>query len=336
MVQSGTLEMRASVRSSLQNEFRAATEGVGVVDRSHLGRLRISGADALDLLNRLSTNNLDDLAVGDVMGTALTTNKGRVIDLLYALRRDDHLLVLTGPETRRRVAEWIDFYTFVEDVVVTDVTEETAMLSLVGRDAAGALPIPADMRRGASAALTIEGVEALALRTDFAGIDGYDLIAPVEQAHALWDALAGMGAVPVSAHALDLVRIGNGMAGYGSELCEDYNPLEAGLIEFISFNKGCYIGQEVVARLNTYDKVQRHLVRLSWHGDEAPDPPAAILHDGKQVGALTSAAVSTLHGKGIGLGYLRKAYAQEGRRLATDDGIDVVVEGVAERQASRV
>ena len=332
MVQSGTLEMRAAVYSSVRDEFRAATEGAALADRSHLGRLRLSGVDALDLLNRLSTNNLDDLAVGDVQGTALTTNKGRVIDLLYALRRDDDLLVITGPETCQRVAEWIDFYTFIEDVVVTDVTEETTMLSLVGRAAASALPSLADVPLYGSATLTIEGIDALALRTDFAGIDGYDLIAPVEDAPALWGALEGMGAVPVGAHALELVRIGNGVAGYGSELAEDYNPLEAGLMDFISFNKGCYIGQEVVARLNTYDKVQKHLVGLSWDGDDAPEPPAALLYDGKQVGTLTSVAAATLDGKGLGLGYLRKAYVQEGARLATDCGVGVVVE----RQASRV
>ena len=76
MVQSGTLEIQTAVYSSVRDEYTSATEGVGLADRSHLGRLRVSGADALDLLNRLSTNNLDDLAIGDVQGTVLTTNKG--------------------------------------------------------------------------------------------------------------------------------------------------------------------------------------------------------------------------------------------------------------------
>ena len=332
MVQSGTLEMQTAVYSSVRDEYASATEGVGLADRSHLGRLRMSGADALDLLNRLSTNNLDDLAIGDLQGTVLTTNKGRIIDLLYVLRQDDHLLVFTGPETRQRVAEWIDFYTFIEDVVVEDVTEETAMLSVVGRAAASTLPQLADMPLYSSAPLTIHGVDVVALRTDFAGVDGYDLIVPAEQAPALWDALTAMGAAPVGSQALELVRISNGIAGYSSELGEDYNPIEAGLMDFISFNKGCYIGQEVVARLNTYDKVQKHLVKLSWDGDVSTELPADLLHDGRKVGTVTS-AVKTIDGdRFIGLGFVRKAHVEEGVRLLTEENVEVVVEGTAQTE----
>ena len=332
MVQSGTLEMQAAVYSSVRDEYASATEGVGLADRSHLGRLRMSGADALDLLNRLSTNNLDDIAIGDLQGTVLTTNKGRIIDLLYVLRQDDHLLVFTGPETRQRVAEWIDFYTFIEDVVVEDVTEETAMLSVVGRAAASTLPQLADMPLYSSAPLTIHGVDVVALRTDFAGVDGYDLIAPVEQAAALWDALTAMGAAPVGSQALELVRISNGIAGYSSELGEDYNPIEAGLMDFISFNKGCYIGQEVVARLNTYDKVQKHLVKLSWDGGDAPELPADLLHDGRKVGTLTSAVKAIDGDRFIGLGFVRKAHVEEGVRLLTEENVEVVVEETAQTE----
>ena len=329
MVVSAMRRYETAVYSSVRDEFIAATEGAGLVDRSHIGRLKVNGADAIDLLNRLSTNKLDDLAVSEVMGTALTTNKGRVIDLLYALRRDDHLLVITGPETRERVAEWIDFYTFIEDVTVEDATDDTAMLSLVGSDASSILPTLADVPLYGSATLTIGGIDALALRTDFAGMDGYDLIVSAEHADALWDALTGMGAAPVGSDALELSRITNGVAGYGSELCEDYNPLEAGLIDFISFNKGCYIGQEVVARLNTYDKVQKYLMCLSLESGIAPELPSPLMHEGRQIGTLTSTVESLDGGRMYGLGYVRKAHAQEGARLLTESGLEVAVERIA-------
>ena len=330
MVRSGAMTMQTSVYSSVSAEYVAATEGVGLADRSQLGRLKVSGADAIDLLNRLSTNKLDDLAVGDVQGTVLTTNKGRIIDLLYVLRRDDYLLVITGAQTRGRVAEWIDFYTFIEDVEVEDVSEETVMLSILGHKATAALPQLSEVPLYGSAGFTSGEIDVLALRTDFLGCEGYDLIVPSEQAPGLWDALihdAGMG--KVDAPELEFIRISNGMAGYGSELIEDYNPLEAGLIDFISFNKGCYIGQEVVARLNTYDKVQKHLVRLSWNGDESPDLPAALILEDKQVGTLTSSTNVFHNDEYIGLGYLRKGYFQDGARLLTEDGLDVMVEGIA-------
>ena len=329
MVQSGTLEMLPAVYSTTREEYDALTKGVGLVERSHLGRLKVGGADAIDLLDRLSTNKLNDMLVGEVEGTVLTTNKGRIIDLLFVVRRDDHLLVITGPETRQRVAEWIDFYTFIEDVAVEDVSDDTAMLTLAGRKIAEVLPQLSDLPLSDSAQLTICDIEVLALHTEMAGVVGYDFIVPAEEAAALREALIDVGAVPVGSHATEILRIGYGVAEYGSELTEDYNPLEAGLIDFISFNKGCYIGQEVVARLNTYDKVQKHLVRLSWDGDEAPDLPAALMLEGRQVGTLTSAATSLVGDWYIGLGYLRKAHVQDGARMLTEDGLEVMVEVIA-------
>ena len=327
MVQSGTLEMQAAVYSTVREEYDALTEGVALVDRSHLGRLKVSGADAIDLLNRLSTNKLDDLQVGDVMGTVLTTNKGRIIDLLYVLRQDDHLLVITGPDTCRRVAEWIDFYTFIEDVVVEDVTDSTAMLSLVGANVPHKLAPFADVPPFSSVSDSFGGIDTLVLRTDFLAGFACDLIVAAEDEKALCATLTDFGALPVGSDALELARIERGGAGYGSELCEDYNPLEAGLIDFISFNKGCYIGQEVVARLNTYDKVQRKLACLSTQSG-VPELPSDLMHEGRKIGALTTAVERHDSSGIVGLGYVRNAHAVEGARLLTANGIEVVVEHV--------
>ena len=286
----------------------AATSGITLADRSHIGRLKLTGEDALDLLNRLSTNKLDDLAPGGVTGSVLTTNKGRIIDLLFIARQDDHLLVLTSPDTRNRVAEWIDFYTFVEDVEITDITENTAMLTLLGASPAAAHPALAALPPRASATADIDGVRALAIRADFFDAPRIDLIVPLPDAPHLRATLLAHGTTPVSASALDLLRIQRGIPAHPNELNEDYNPLEAVLWEFISFNKGCYIGQEVVARLNAYDKIQRHLVTLSWQAMRSPVPQTPIYHGGKRVGVITSVAPPESDRR-IGLGYVRKAYA---------------------------
>lgn len=327
MVVSAVLGRGVAVYSSAREEYDALTKGVGLVERSHLGRLKVGGADAIDLLDRLSTNKLDGMLVGEVEGTVLTTNKGRIIDLLFVVRQDDHLLVVTGPETRQRVAEWIDFYTFIEDVVVEDVSERTAMLTVAGQKVEEALPQLSDMPLSDSAQLTICGIDALVLHTEMAGIVGYDFIVSTDAAAALREALIDVGAVPVGSHATEILRIGYGFAEYGGELHEDYNPLEAGLKDYISFNKGCYIGQEVVARLNTYDKVQKHLMCLSLDAGDAPELPSALMHEGRQVGTLTSAVEALDGDRAHGLGYVRKAHAQEGARLLTESGVEVVVEG---------
>jgi len=323
-----------STYSSLAEESEAATRRVGVLDRSYVGRLKLTGRDGLDLLNRLSTNDLEELTTpGQGTYTVLTSNKGRILDLLFVLRLEDHLLMLTGAENRQKVADWIDFYTFTEDVAIRDETEETAMLAVMGPNAASLLDnltgeAVSALPRYGSVSARIGGIEVLVIRTDFARLPGYDIAVSSAQAGQLWTQLLSMGAElgvkPVGMEALEVVRIEQGVPVYGKELSEDVNPLDANLLEFISFSKGCYVGQEVVARLNTYEKVQKYLVGLSWNLDNTPVLGAGLFLEGKRVGGITSAVKSPRLGKAIGLGYVRKTQAQPGVRL-TIESADVQI-----------
>ncbi len=304
---------------STEDGYRAAREAVGLVDRSAVGRLRLTGADALDLLDRLSTNHLQDLVPGHGLYTVLTTNKGRIVDLLFVLALETHLLVLTGPGTTLKVAEWIDFYTFTEDVLVEDVSGEAAVLSLVGPNADALLGDACELNgieAYESASVVLGGVEATVVRTDFLKLPSYELIVPSGGVNTVREAVLAAGTVhglaETGEEALELLRIERGVPVQGKELTEDANPLEAGLIDYISFNKGCYIGQEVVARLNTYDKVQRTLVGLSWDPPTSPASGAELFVDGKKVGVLTSVAASLRAERGIGLGLVRNAHARAG------------------------
>ena len=327
-----------ALTSAVAGEYAAATVAAGLVDRSHIGRLKVAGADALDLLDRLSTNRLDNLAVGRGLYTVLTSNKGRVIDLLFIARRDEHLLVLTSPETRSRVAEWIDFYTFTEDVAVEDVTDGLSMLAVLGPNAGAVLDqasgsLVSGLTPYGSVEASIGGRTVLLVRTDFARVPGYDLVVAPSDVDLLREELLRcgepLGLRPVGAEALDVVRVEQGVPVQGSELSEKANPLEAGLIDHISFNKGCYIGQEVVARLDTYDKVQRKLVGVSWDGDAVPVGQAPLRSDGAEAGRATSHAWSPRLGRPLALAFVRKAYAEPGTVLSmesTDGPVDVRVE----------
>ena len=310
------------------DEYEALTRGVGIVDRSEVGRLILRGDDAVDLMERLSTNALTELEVGEGAATVLTTNKGRILDLLLVLRRGGDLLVLTGAGNQGRVAEWVDFYTFVEDVSVEDVTSATAMLGVIGPGAAAVVEAAAGVSAAElglyeSRSGTVGGVEALVVRTDLVGEPGYDVVVPADDHGEALDALLSVDAVPapvkVGGEALDLVRVERGVPAFGRELTEAFNPLEAGLIDIISFTKGCYVGQEVVARLNTYDKVQKRLMRMSWGDGGGPEPGAKLALDGRQVGVVTSAAAS-MAGGGVGLGYVRLAHASAGVALPGEGG----------------
>ena len=321
---------------SVEDEHHAVREGVGLVDRSAVGRLRITGEDAVDLLDRLSTNQMQGLALGRGLYTVLTNNKGRVVDLIFVLSLDGHLLVLTGPDERTKVAEWIDFYTFTEDVSVEDVTDETGQLALVGPKAAVLLEELCGLdvlETYESASVAIAGVEVTVVRTDFLKQPVYEIVLPSDGLDAVREAAlgSGLGIAPVGDTTLDLVRIEQGVPVQGRELTDEANPLEAGLIDHISFNKGCYIGQEVVARLNTYDKVQRSLVGVSWDLDAAPEVGADLFAEDKKVGVLTSTSKSNRLNRGIGLGLVRNAHSEPGVVLVAgspEGPTTVVVEGL--------
>lgn len=310
---------RPAAYSSVTTEYLALTQGSGFVDRSRHGRLVCKGKDAQGLINRLSTNDLDSLTHGHSLTTILTSNKGRIIDRIYVSRKDSEIWALTAPETVQEVEKWIDFYTIVEEVNVVDITEKTGMLSISGPHANGVLSELAGEEVGTLEKdlwtnATIQGIKVMVLRDDFLRLPGYEIIADIKDKDEL-DQIFNSASTPIGIEAEDVVRIEQGIPIYGKELNQDYNPLEAGLIDHISFSKGCYVGQEVVARLNTYQKVQKYLVRLSWEKADPVSPGTRLLHEKRQVGLVTSTAISPKHGNPVGLGYVRKAYAKPGNAL---------------------
>ena len=313
------------------SEYTAATEGVAVTDRSHAGRFRAVGKDMLDLLNRLSSNKLEELPPGTGKGTILPTNKGRVIDLLHIFARDDHLLLLTSPQTRERIAEWIELYTFLEEASLDDVTERTAMLSVLGPQAADllrqALGAPASqMEPYDSLTASVGGHDVTLLRSDPLRAPGFDLVVSAEHAPDLWETLVAEGAVPIREDTFDLLRIEEAVPRYDAEMSEDVNPWEANLQEYINFEKGCYVGQEVILRLNTYKKVQRRLMALAF-SESAVVSVGDKLHKGDQeAGKVTSVARRPTSGDLIGLGLVKRDFATAETRLQAGNATATVRE----------
>ena len=324
--------------SNALEEYEAATRGVALLDRTYTGRLKATGKDALDLINRLSTNKLEDLSQGQGMSTVLTSNKARILDFFVVLRLDEHLLLLTSPQNRQKVAEWIDRYTFLEEALVEDITDTTVMLSLVGPKAPDLLKELAgkgleDLSLSHWTNASIDDVDVTVIRTDCAGVTGYDLVIPAKDGERVWEAIlqegSDLGVKPIGMETLDIIRVEHGVPFYGRELSEKINPLEANLRHSISFNKGCYIGQEVVTRLDTYKKVQKHLMGLVVESDTVAKPDAKLMVDGKEAGFITSAVQSPALGKPIALAYIRSAHARAGVKIgvASEEG-EVIAEVV--------
>ena len=319
-----------AANSHTAEEFRAATQRAAVFP-SDAGLLRLTGEDARDLLNRLSTNLVDpDGAAGEIAVTVLTSDRGRIVDLVYVVHCGDHQLMLTSPGQQQNVIDFLDKYTIMEDLEVEDATADTAMLTLTGPAANEIL----------GRAQSIDAVR-VSLPADPDDPDRPPtcqlLCLDRDAANRVLTALESAGAVSVSATTAETLLIAGGRPAYGSEMGDTYNPLEAGLIGAIDFHKGCYIGQEVIARLDTYDKVQKYLVTLRFEsraGDAsemaAALPNARLTDDaGDAMGLVTSAAaVPTTDGANlIGLGYVRTRAVQIGGRLkvASDDGDSGIV-----------
>ncbi len=309
----------ADTFGSPADEYRAATEGAAVLDRSYMGRFNVTGKDALDLLNRLSSNRVDPLPPGMGAATILTTNKGRVIDLLHLFAVDERLVMLTSPETRERVAEYIDMFTFLEEAAMEDVTEATSMITVLGPSASDVvrrvtgLPAAALDPYG-SLNVYLDGTAVMVLRTDPAGNPGYDFVVATDRAESAWSVLVDAGASPIGERTYNTLRVEAGVPRHGWELSEAVNPWEVNLAQYINFEKGCYIGQEVILRLNTYQKVQRRMARLSF-SEAVVAEDAGLRSEEKDAGIVTSWIEHPQSGEVIGLGLVRSTYASAGAEL---------------------
>ena len=305
-----------------EEEYSSATTSAAVYDASAIGRLKVTGSDGLDLLHRLSTNAVESLIPGQGTNTVLTDDRGRIIDLITVTNLGEYVLILTSPNQQQRIIDWLDKYTIIEDITVEDVTGDTAMLGLAGPNAANV----AAKATGAAAlelqpccAIPIDDSGCL-LRCDMGSLPNFYVVGGAE-VQRLWGASVEAGAKPMGLEAYQSLRVELGVPAHGSELGDAYNPLEAGLLGAISFTKGCYIGQEVIARLDTYQKLQRRLVSLNLPGPS--ESGTRLMQDNREVGVVTSVSPLSLkgatNGQRLGLGYVRTAAAEEGARLELGD-----------------
>jgi tRNA-modifying protein YgfZ len=300
--------------------MQAAQTGVAIYDRTHWGRIEVSDADRIQFLHNQSTNDFKSLKPGQGCDTVFVTSTARTLDIATAYIREDSVLLLVSPGLTEKLMSFLDRYIFFADKVkLKDVTNETATFSLIGAQSHDLLK-----RLGAGAmvgqpcashqSFKLADVEVLVAVGSGLVTEGYTLIADATQAASLWQALTEAGAVPLGDRPWQQLRILQGRPMPKQELTEDYNPLEAGLWHMVSLNKGCYIGQETIARLDTYQGVKQQLwgVNLS-----APvEPGSAVMVGGDKVGVLTS-VTETQRGY-FGLVYVRTKAGGAGLRVTIE------------------
>jgi len=290
---------------------QAARSGVAVCDRSHWGRIQLGGNDRLSFLHNQSTNDFKRLKPGEGCDTVFVTSTARTIDLATAYILDETVLVLLSPNRREALLKWLDRYIFFGDkVTLTDLTEQTVTFSLIGSESTTLLQRlgvedRSEQPYGSHWLATLAGQTVRIALGSGLTLEGYTLTADRAIAATVWQHLTDAGALPLGDRVWERLRIEQGRPAPDHELTDDYNPLEAGLWQTISFNKGCYIGQETIARLDTYKGVKQQLwgIRLSNANAGTIATGTIITVGGEKVGTLTSLAETE---QGIfGLAYIR-------------------------------
>ncbi|MGH9901428.1 MAG: aminomethyltransferase family protein [Pyrinomonadaceae bacterium] len=306
--------------------------GAGVIDLSARGLIEVGGAEAVQFLNGLVTNDVKTLADGAWMPAAFPNVQGRLLAHARVVRRGDLFLFDTEPSTRERVLQTLERFTLAGDFRVADRSGETALLSVQGAGAAAVI----DSALGAGAARVERGRVMSAswrdgpvtvIRATHTAEDGFDLFVEAAGASALWDALARAGARPVGFDALEVLRVEAGVPRYGVDMAETNVVLEAGLDDAVSFTKGCYVGQEIIARIHWRGHVAKKLAGLIFDDAGGASRESRIrTPDGKEIGRVTSSVLSPRLGRAAALAYVKYDYLKPGTEVR-------VVEDDAERAA---
>jgi len=298
--------------------YTAAYTQAVVINRSAEGRVHLLGRDRLDLIHRMSTNAVKELPVGHARQTVLTTAIARMVDAVWLLNRGETALMVTGVGRAAAVRRWLAGYIFFRDEVkLTDASAELGQVGVYGKQAATV----ADALFPGAAALAentfFEREDVLVWRGRPLAGDGFTFIAPAAQMESLQTQMAERGAILADDATYNLLRLA-GQPEAGHELTEDYIPLETDLWSAVSFNKGCYIGQEIIARMESRGKLARRLAGVTLASPV--EMGAKIMAAGAEVGTVTSAGV--LPGIGpVALSVLKTA--------ACEPGVAVDVNGVS-------
>ena len=309
-------------------EYGAARTGTGLVDLGARGRLRVSGKDAPRFLHGMLTRSVTDLADGYGIHAALTTAQGQTLADMRLYRHGDVYTIETEPGLQEKVRQSLDRYLIADDVTLEDTTGTVISLGLTGAGAWTVLAGAADSLPEAWCAglpasgpdyLTAAGALGETACTLVAymrhGWARYDVQCAPDAGPAVWGALTASGARPVGWDAMEALRLEAGIPRYGVDVDERVMPLEAGLADAVDFDKGCFVGQEALAKMRNLGKPRRHLVGLLLDTEALPEAGSTVSLDGKEAGWVTSSSRSPGLGRNVAMASVRRGCHEPGQRL---------------------
>jgi folate-binding protein YgfZ len=316
---------------SIENEFESLCKGVGLRDASDKAIFEMKGKDVLDFLHRISTNSIKELQKDEIAHTIFTNEKGRIIDVASVINFSDHQLLICSDYHKEKVMRWIEKYVIMDDVVISNMNGRFILLELLGPQADSFITLICgnlvnELKPNSIKAVRSEGIIFfLAKVQDVKNkIKFYILADHVNSVELVKFMYLNKGPFNfnfIGEEAYNIYKIVYGIPSAPNELNDQYNPHEAKILDFVSFTKGCYIGQEVIARLDTYNKVQKHLCGVAFN-DSIDEGKNYTLFDENnvEVGVVTSSKYSPQCKKPLGLAYIRKNFSEDGRNLVAKNG----------------
>ena len=321
----------AEPEADFETQYQAVMESSVVIDRSHLVRVAVRGADRTAFLHNMLSADIKNLPPGAGTEGTFLTNKGKLVSNLTVFHDDDRILMEMESERVSALIEALSRYIISEDVTLESLQGDEASFSLEGP---GANELVATLTGGSASkfngldglahlgVVSSDGVRITARRHDPS--PRLDVAAPASKALELLENARANGAVIGSSALAETRRIEAGRPRFGTDMDESHMPLEAGLDEAINFDKGCYIGQEYVVRLAHRGHLNRKLVGIKIalehsHGRlDVPSAGSPVAAGDKEAGALTSAAYSPTLGAVVALGYLRREFFELGTEVEID------------------
>ncbi|HSB80011.1 MAG TPA: aminomethyltransferase family protein [Candidatus Methylomirabilis sp.] len=305
-------------------EYGAVRTGVGLLDFSFRGMIRLTGSERLRWLNGQISNEVKDLASGEGKQAAVLSPKGHILGDLVVYGLTDAVWVDVDRMRAPVVRDAFERHIIADDVTVEDVSDRHAHLVLAGPEAprfmaeAAGVGI-ADLTAWHHVEVRLGSVSARIVASRWLAMPGFDVVIPADEAGKTWDALLslgpGRGVTPVGMAALRCLRVEAGWPWYGVDLDDTNLLMESLTADHVSFTKGCYVGQEVVIRVEHQGHVNKRLCGLLLSCQAPPPAGAAILSGERKIGTVTSAVRSPALGKAIALGYVRRDFWEPGTKL---------------------
>lgn len=303
-------------------EHRAVRQAAGLFDLSHMGEFRVSGSDAVQAIDRLVTNDIRGLEVGQVRYTPMTYPDGGIVDDLLVYRFADHLMLVVNAANIEKDFAWIEDH-LQGDATLRDESDQTALIAIQGPRAADILQKLTEVDLSAIGYYhftygQVAGLDAIISRTGYTGEDGFELYVAPADAPVIWRSLLEAGSdegiMPVGLGARDTLRLEAAYMLYGNDIDSSTSPLEAGLGWTVKFGEADFLGREVMEQQKA-SGLRRRMVQIEMLDRAIPRQHHRVWVDGDQVGELTSGTFSPTFQRGVGLGYVRADQARPGTEV---------------------